>query len=373
MAISQDESPIIFFELKSVKQKKTRSLVAIVAGGTGGHIFPALEVAKALRVKNHSVIWLGEPNSLESKIAAENDFEFIACKLKRIKGENLFRKITHSFLMLKLIFNCFFLLKNKTIKKAIVFGGFVSFPFAIALKFKGVSLFIHEQNSIAGLANKTLCFFAKKIFVGFEGSFVGKNVVFVGNPVRDEILQVKKDYESFKPQKSIRILVFGGSLGSRAFNQNLTPFISRLAKNHPIEVIHQYGKLDDAPKYKNCQSVKCERFIENMPKVYHWADMVICRAGAMSVSEVEAIGVFTLFVPFPFAVYDHQKINAQKSSNGISRFVIDQKDLSEQSFELIFNRLFELEDNKAIINKEQKQKNQFYQKTLEAILFEMNL
>lgn len=350
--------------------KKSEKIIALVAGGTGGHIYPALEVALRLQNENKKIIWLGQPDSLESEIAKKNKIDFFALRLKKIKGQSFIKKIVNSLSILILIFRAYFLIRKIHISHTLVFGGYVSFPFAIACLFKKSKLFIHEQNSIAGLSNKVLSYFAAKIFVAFESSFKGKKVIYCGNPVRQSILKIEKNYHNFNPNESIRILIFGGSLGAKALNEAIPNYLSNLAKKYPIEIIHQYGTNKQAPKYQNCQKVETLSFIDDISKAYTRADMVICRAGAMSVSEIEAIGIFALFIPFPFAVNDHQYLNAMNSVNHLNRFVIRQNELNEDKFNLIFKQLIAIKNNEiqAKIQKETQIKKEFYTNTLNPIM-----
>lgn len=313
--------------------------VLIMAGGTGGHVFPGLAVAKALQKKNIEVHWLGTEKGLETTVvpAAHIPIHYIAIHGVRGKGWKdiflspfrLFFAVLQSLRMIR------------SIKPDVVvgFGGFVSGPGGIAAWLLRKKLMIHEQNAKPGTTNKWLARVATKIFEGFPDTFPERfrhKVITAGNPVRAEITEISPPEKRFEGRGvPLRLLVLGGSLGAEAINQLLPQVLFALPAEQRLAVLHQTGKkhFENAEKsYAHVpqrDSVKVVPFIEEMDQAYAWADLVICRAGALTIAELCAVGLGAILVPFPFAIDDHQTANAEFMVKHHAGLLIQQADLSK--------------------------------------------
>ena len=319
------------------KEKKYKIIIA--AGGTGGHIFPAIALAKKFRVDGHKVILAGTGNELEKKIFSEHDFETEYFE-SRLKGSSTIKKF---FLSLR---------KNKEIKSYLEknnpdlilgMGGYASSEFCLAAQ-KKTCVIIHEQNSIAGRTNRFLIInrSANAAIEGLPDSFTSfikflmsypDDLVYLGNPVRDEILNIQKTLRPFPDKlKKPRIFIMGGSQGARSINMAVPEAINLLSQDLPIEVIHDTGENDfDVVNEKYIDfgiDAEVTSFNTNIEKAYEWADLLIGRAGAMTVSETSAIGLPSILIPFPYALDNHQLFNAQFLEKKGGALIIKDKDLN---------------------------------------------
>lgn len=284
-------------------------LIGIFAGGTGGHIFPALAVAKELMKLNHEIIWLGAINSMEKKIVSQNNIEIELINISGLRRKGVLSWISAPFKIIIAIKQSMKILKNHRPNVVLGMGGFVSGPGSIAAKLMGIPLVIHEQNAIAGLTNKILRPFANKVLQAFPNTL--SNAITVGNPVRENLFSI----EQKKITLPLNVLILGGSLGAQIFNETMPEVLARFKGE--INLWHQTGankfvlteqKYQLTKKYK---SVKLVEFINDINEALAWADVVICRAGAMTIFEIAAAGRAALFVPYPYAVDDHQTHNAR--------------------------------------------------------------
>ncbi len=319
------------------KEKKYK--IVIAAGGTGGHIFPAIALAKKFRVDGHKVILAGTGNELEKKIFSEHDFETEYFE-SRLKGSSTIKKF---FLSLR---------KNKEIKSYLEknnpdlilgMGGYASSEFCLAAQ-KKTCVIIHEQNSIAGRTNRFLIInrSANAAIEGLPDSFTSfikflmsypDDLVYLGNPVRDEILNIQKTLRPFPDKlKKPRIFIMGGSQGARSINMVVPQAINLLSQDLPMEVIHDTGENDfDVVNEKYIDfgiDAEVTSFNTNIEKAYEWADLLIGRAGAMTVSETSAIGLPSILIPFPYALDNHQLFNAQFLEKKGGALIIKDKDLN---------------------------------------------
>ena len=319
------------------KEKKYK--IVIAAGGTGGHIFPAIALAKKFRVDGHKVILAGTGNELEKKIFSEHDFETEYFE-SRLKGSSTIKKF---FLSLR---------KNKEIKSYLEknnpdlilgMGGYASSEFCLAAQ-KKTCVIIHEQNSIAGRTNRFLIInrSANAAIEGLPDSFTSfikflmshpDDLVYLGNPVRDEILNIQKTLRPFPDKlKKPRIFIMGGSQGARSINMAAPEAINLLSQDLPMEVIHDTGENDfDVVNEKYIDfgiDAEVTSFNTNIEKAYEWADLLIGRAGAMTVSETSAIGLPSILIPFPYALDNHQLFNAQFLEKKGGALIIKDKDLN---------------------------------------------
>ncbi len=319
------------------KEKKYK--IVIAAGGTGGHIFPAIALAKKFRVDGHKVILAGTGNELEKKIFSEHDFETEYFE-SRLKGSSTIKKFFLSLRKNKEITS--YLEKNNP-DLILGMGGYASSEFCLAAQ-KKTCVIIHEQNSIAGRTNRFLIInrSANAAIEGLPDSFTSfikflmsypDDLVYLGNPVRDEILNIQKTLRPFPDKlKKPRIFIMGGSQGARSINMAVPEAINLLSQDLPMEVIHDTGENDyDVVNEKYIDfgiDAEVTSFNTNIEKAYEWADLLIGRAGAMTVSETSAIGLPSILIPFPYALDNHQLFNAQFLEKKGGALIIKDKDLN---------------------------------------------
>ncbi|MDU0113203.1 undecaprenyldiphospho-muramoylpentapeptide beta-N-acetylglucosaminyltransferase [Psychrosphaera aquimarina] len=298
----------------------------IMAGGTGGHIFPGLALAKSLMAEGWDVQWMGTADKMEADIVPKHDISIHYIDVKGVRGNGIKRLVKAPFMLLKAWLQARAIFKKLKPNLVIGFGGYASGPGGIAAWSLGLPLIIHEQNAIAGMTNRWLSKVAKHTLLAFPNakqSLPKIQTEVVGNPVRMDIAQLNNmPKRVLTGQDAIRILVIGGSLGARALNQQLPHVFYQLqALGLEVKVHHQVGKgnkLSVTDEYDKCKnsaevaelSVVIDEFIDDMPSVLSWADLVICRAGALTVSELAASGNVGVFIPLPYAVDDHQTANA---------------------------------------------------------------
>ncbi|MCB1615093.1 MAG: undecaprenyldiphospho-muramoylpentapeptide beta-N-acetylglucosaminyltransferase [Pseudomonadales bacterium] len=304
-------------------------LILIMAGGTGGHVFPALATAFELKARGHQVCWLGTRSGLEAEVVPANEIPIEFINVVGVRGKNLATLIKAPFLILAGIFSAMKIIHRQRPASILGMGGFVTVPGGIAAFLLGKPLVIHEQNAVAGSANRLLSRFAKKIFCGFPN--VLKKGEFIGNPLRREICELAC-VENKPVHKKKHLLVLGGSLGALALNRLLPEALSIIEeKDRPI-VKHQCGRqhveVTRALYEKYSVTADVEPFIKDMAGAYSWADLVICRAGALTVAEASCAGLPAIFVPYPYAIDDHQTGNALVSEKAGAAVVLQQSELN---------------------------------------------
>ncbi|RUO37543.1 undecaprenyldiphospho-muramoylpentapeptide beta-N-acetylglucosaminyltransferase [Aliidiomarina shirensis] len=316
------------------------SHVLISAGGTGGHVFPALAVAKALAAKGHNITWLGTKDRMESDVVPAHGFRFIGMQQQGLRGKSKLSLLAAPFRLCKSIWACRKLLVKEKPALVLGFGGYTAGPAGVAAWSKGIPLVIHEQNAIPGLTNRLLERFATRTLLGFSGAqkYLAKAEV-VGNPVRSEIAALHA--EPVKQMGAeLQVLVVGGSLGAAYLNKLVPEALSHLQSaqhGRTLSVHHQVGKGNVAEVQQaygttaenNAVKVEVAEFISDMAAAYAWADIVICRAGALTVAELCAAGKPAILVPYPHAVDDHQTENAKALSSTGAGVLVQQTDLTE--------------------------------------------
>lgn len=288
-------------------------LALIVAGGTGGHIFPGLSVAQALVEKGWRVCWAGNPNAMEGRLVPKHHIEMYPLVFAGFRGKGLLSQLAMPFKLVRALWQARQILTKNKPAVVLGMGGYVAFPMGLAAKLAHIPVVVHEQNSVAGLTNKLLAKVAAQSLVAFPNAL--PLAQWVGNPVRSEIANQADPAIRFAERTGpLRLLVVGGSLGAQALNETVPKAIALMPVDQRPELIHQAGAghaqlLQESYKAANVNA-KVVEFIDDMAREFAQADVVICRAGAMTVSEVAVIGVAALFVPFPYAVDDHQTTNA---------------------------------------------------------------
>ncbi|MDF2940099.1 MAG: UDP-N-acetylglucosamine--N-acetylmuramyl-(pentapeptide) pyrophosphoryl-undecaprenol [Gammaproteobacteria bacterium] len=286
--------------------------VLIMAGGTGGHVFPALALAKKLKEQGFSVHWLGTQAGIESRLVPQHGFPIHYIPIHGLRGKGLLRWAAAPFKLLNAIFYSLKVLKKIKPQLVVGMGGFASGPGGIAAKILRVPLVIHEQNAIAGMTNRCLAKVADRVLCAFPGAFpASKKLIVTGNPVREEIINLAQ----VEHEGPLRVLVVGGSLGASVFNEIFPKALALIPKVNRPMVWHQTGEktFSLAQEYyaKEQVEAKITAFIDNMAEAYSWADMIVCRSGAMTVSELAAAGKASILIPLPHAVDDHQRYNAK--------------------------------------------------------------
>ncbi|MFN8771298.1 MAG: undecaprenyldiphospho-muramoylpentapeptide beta-N-acetylglucosaminyltransferase [Neisseriaceae bacterium] len=286
--------------------------VFITAGGTGGHVFPALAVAYELINQGYDVIWVGSFKGIENEIVPKNDIHLEKIAISGLRKRGIVNLIKLPFILSKALYQAYKIVRLHKPNVVISFGGYASFPVSLIAKLLNIALIIHEQNSVSGLTNRILSKLANFVLVAYRDVFPGEKTILVGNPVRKDILQLKGVEKRYRNRSGgLKVLVLGGSLGAKVFNDNL-PYVFEHLPN--IEsVIHQIGKREIADIQQQYDELKINAkvvsFIDNMADTYSDIDLIICRAGALTVSEICAVGLAAIFIPYPHAVDDHQKFN----------------------------------------------------------------
>ncbi len=290
-------------------------LITILAGGTGGHIFPGLAVAQALRARGAQVTWLGADGGMETRLVPQHGIEIDTIPVKGLRGKGVVALLAAPMRVWSAIHAARRVLRRRRPAAVISFGGYAAGPGGIAARLDRIPLLVHEQNRAPGFTNRVLARFARHVLTGFPQTFRDTIEEVVGNPVRAEISALPLPAERFlRRGGSLHVLVLGGSQGARALNLAV-PQVMRELRDLSIEVRHQCGEKlrHEAEKaYVEAGIIAAvEPFIADMAAAYAWADVVVCRAGALTLAEICAAGVGSVLVPFPQAVDDHQTRNAE--------------------------------------------------------------
>jgi len=291
------------------------SPVMIMAGGTGGHIFPGLAVARALRERSVPVLWLGADGGMETRLVPANDFAIETIAVRGLRGKGIASTLQAPFVLLRSLYQAVSVLRRIRPRAVISFGGFAAGPGGLAAWLLRRPLIVHEQNRAPGMTNRVLARLASRVLCGFPESFVTIANETVGNPVRPEIAALPPPAVRFAEHGgALRLLVLGGSQGARAINTVVPKVVASLQSGHAFDIRHQCGeKLLEEARAAYAEAgvnASIEPFITDMAAAYGWADLVIGRAGALTIAELCAAGVGSVLVPFPGAVDDHQAANA---------------------------------------------------------------
>ncbi|WP_157722251.1 MULTISPECIES: undecaprenyldiphospho-muramoylpentapeptide beta-N-acetylglucosaminyltransferase [Candidatus Ichthyocystis] len=308
------------------------SRICIIAGGTGGHIFPGLVLANVFLQKGEKVFWLGNDFGMEYKIVSENNIPFLSVNFRAVRNSGIF-----SWLKLPITLSCSLYRSLSFLRRVcpdfvLGMGGYVCFPVYLAAFLLRIPFVIHEQNAIAGMANRVCSPLARLRFCAFPK--VLPNSFYVGNPVRPEFLREQEPYVRFKGRNgSLRVLVLGGSKGAVVLNQIVPKAVNLLPLTNRPVIYHQTGfgresSVRDA--YGTYETVKVFEFTSDIIEIYRDVDFVICRAGAMTVTELTVLGLAALFIPYPYAVDNHQMLNAQFCVSAGSAYVLCQDNLTAE-------------------------------------------
>jgi UDP-N-acetylglucosamine--N-acetylmuramyl-(pentapeptide) pyrophosphoryl-undecaprenol N-acetylglucosamine transferase len=313
--------------------------VLIMAGGTGGHVFPALAVAEELRARGAEINWMGTAQGIEARLIPAANIPLHCISVEGVRGRGVMGLIKAPFLIVYAVLQSLNVIRHIKPDMVIGFGGFASGPGGLAAALTRTPLVIHEQNAVAGTTNRLLVKLARRILAAFPNAFIGRSqndIQIVGNPVRQQIQQLETPvarYQSRTDQQApFHLLVLGGSLGAKAINELVPEALSHLPSGARPQVWHQAGKnhteATTALYMQHHVNAKVDAFIDDMAAAYAWADLVICRAGALTVSELMMAGVASVLIPLPSAIDDHQAFNAKHLVDAGAGVALVQKDLT---------------------------------------------
>jgi len=310
------------------------STLLVMAGGTGGHVYPAMAVADHLKAEGWNIVWLATEGGMENRLIAGKGYDVAVIRMRGVRGKGVLRMLAAP---LQVFFACvqsFKVLRQYRPDVVLGMGGFAAFPGGLTAWLLRRPLVIHEQNSIAGLTNRVLSHFARKVLAAFPSAF-GDKAELAGNPVRADIAALPTPEQRLAGRIGpLRLLVVGGSLGAQALNEVVPQALAMLPEDARPEVIHQAGEKQIDVLRENYRKAGVESearaFIADMAATYAWADLVICRAGALTIAELSAAGVASVLVPFPHAVDDHQTWNAHYLSDDGAAVLLPQKDMTPE-------------------------------------------
>ncbi|ORU92980.1 MAG: UDP-N-acetylglucosamine--N-acetylmuramyl-(pentapeptide) pyrophosphoryl-undecaprenol N-acetylglucosamine transferase [Cycloclasticus sp. symbiont of Poecilosclerida sp. N] len=327
--------------------------VMIMAGGTGGHVFPALAVANYLQAAGHKISWLGTKKGIEARVVPDAGFDIDWLNVRGLRGKGLMSLLLAPFMLLAACRQASKIIRQRQPDVVLGLGGFASGPGGLMSWLHGKPLVIHEQNRVPGTTNSLLKHIAKRVLEGFPYSFDQQaKAIFTGNPIRKELL----DNATVEKLAGANVLVIGGSLGASILNEVVPNALKGLQEKLSIKVIHQAGKatIHSAKKAYKSVGVRADvrEFIDDMKAVYQWADVVICRAGAMTISELAVMGLPSILVPLPQAIDDHQTKNAVYLVDEAAAVLIRQSDLSVEKLSQTLQSL--LRDGELLTNMGEK-------------------
>ena len=305
--------------------------ILVMAGGTGGHIFPGLAVAEELIARGATVHWIGASHGLESRLVPEHNIPLHLLAVRGLRGKHGLSRLMGPIRLVISLVQALWLMVRWKPSVCVGFGGYPAGPGGLAARILGIPLVVHEQNAVAGMTNRHLAQWATRVLTAFEDVLPGGECV--GNPIRPEIDQVGRRRLSDGHQSSgtTRVLIIGGSQGARALNQALPEKLKEVAAQYGIEITHQTGEAGQAPVESAYDALNLDAtvvaFIERMDRAYHASDIVVCRAGALTVSELASAAMPSVLIPFPYAVDDHQTKNGQQLADAGAAVIVQEHDL----------------------------------------------
>jgi UDP-N-acetylglucosamine--N-acetylmuramyl-(pentapeptide) pyrophosphoryl-undecaprenol N-acetylglucosamine transferase len=325
-----------------MSQATTKTLM-VMAGGTGGHVYPAMAVADTLKSEGWNIVWLCTQGGMENKLIADKAYDKAMITMQGVRGNGMLGWLLLPVKLVKAFSQSLKALNQYQPDVVLGMGGFAAFPGGLMAKLQGRPLVIHEQNSVAGLTNKVLAKVATRILAAFPSAF-GQKALLVGNPVRADISAIAAPAQRFANRTdALRLLIVGGSLGAQALNEVIPQALAKLPVDQRPQVVHQAGVKHIEVLQNNYKqagvAADARAYIDDMAAMYAWADFVICRSGALTVAEVSTAGLGSLMVPFPFAVDDHQTGNAQYLADAGATILVQQKELSVEKLTQILKEL----------------------------------
>ncbi|WP_028669455.1 undecaprenyldiphospho-muramoylpentapeptide beta-N-acetylglucosaminyltransferase [Saccharospirillum impatiens] len=308
--------------------------VLIMAGGTGGHIFPAMAVADALQDAGYAVSWLGARRGMEMTLVPKAGYDLHALSVSAWQGGGLLRKVLAPLNLMRALIQAWSVMTQLRPSVVIGFGGYASAPGGLAALLRRVPLVLHEQNGVPGLTNARLAGRATRVLQAFPGTFSGDDVEVVGNPVRQALLALNEPAQrGVGGHRRLRVLVMGGSQGAQALNEVVPGAVGALNSTVRPELWHQAGrdKVESTLAAYHDAGVdgSVVEFIDDMAKAYAWADLVVCRSGASTVSELAAVGAYSILVPYPWHRDQQQYRNARWLVDEQAAELIDQSDFTD--------------------------------------------
>ena len=322
------------------KQEKT---LMVMAGGTGGHVYPAMAVADYLKNLGWNIVWLCTEGGMENRLIENKGYQKAMISMRGVRGNGLLGWLMLPMRLVKASSQAGKAIKLFKPNVVLGMGGFAAFPGGMQAWLLNKPIVIHEQNSIPGLTNRVLALFATRILAAFPSAF-DKKAQLVGNPVREDITHVEVPENRMKTRNGpLRIFVVGGSLGAQVFNEVIPKALAEISIENRPQVTHQAGEKHITVLQANYRAVgvnaDAKAFVQDMAAMYAWADIVVCRAGALTIAELCAAGVASVLVPFPFAVDDHQTLNARYLSDANAAMLISQTEFTVQKVVSLFNGL----------------------------------
>ena len=319
--------------------------VMIMAGGTGGHVYPALAVAEMLRARDHDLFWLGAVGGFEEKVVSKHGFPMELIKIGGLRGKGLLRWLLAPLTLTLAAIQVAGVLFRRRPGLVLGMGGFVSGPGGVVARLMGIPLVIHEQNAIPGMTNQLLARIANRVLEAFPGSFhPARRAQVTGNPVRVEIAAIAApEARMQRRQDAWHLLILGGSQGAQKINETVPAALTMMQPSERPRVLHQSGitKLEATrAAYADAGiEAKIRPFITNMGEALNWSDLVICRAGAMTIAELAAAGVASILIPYPYAVDDHQTHNGAFLADHGAALLLPESDLSPERLASELKRL----------------------------------
>ncbi len=307
-------------------------ILMVMAGGTGGHVYPAMAVADHLQAQGWQIVWLATEGGIENRLIANKNYDVAVIKMRGVRGKGVLRWLVLPVQLLIACSQSFLAIWRHKPSVVLGMGGFAAFPGGLMAWLLRRPLIVHEQNSIAGLTNRSLSHFAQQVLAAFPSAF-GARAKLVGNPVRADITAVAAPQQRLPGRSGpLRLLVIGGSLGAQVLNEVIPPALAQLPAETRPQVIHQAGTRHIEALQANYQAAgvtaDTRAFIEDMAAMYDWCDLAICRAGALTIAELSAAGVASVLVPFPHAVDDHQTHNARYLADAGAAVLMPQTELT---------------------------------------------
>lgn len=315
--------------------------VMIMAGGTGGHIFPGLAVAEVLRARGVDVSWLGTTAGLENRLVPQAGIDFDAISIQGLRGRGLAGWLAAPLRILRAAWQARSILRRRRPHCVLSMGGYVAGPGALAARLMGIPLVIHEQNAVAGLTNRCLRPLAKRVMTGFPETL--ERGEHVGNPVRADIAAIDPPESRLASRaEALSVLVIGGSQGAAAFAQVVPDALAKIEPSKRPGVVHQAGRQFDTTRQAYVDTHvqgDVREFIDDMAAEWARADLAICRAGALTVAELAAAGVASILVPFPYAVDDHQTANARFLADAGAAWLVDEREFTADWLAALLQRV----------------------------------
>jgi len=341
---------------KGLEKSSRDKTFLIMAGGTGGHVYPALATATKLMQGHDKVVWLGSVGGMEESVVKNAGIPFYGISVKGVRGKGMLSKLLSPIRIAWAILQALKVVIAVKPDAVLGMGGFASGPGGFAAKILGKPLLIHEQNAVAGMTNRILAKFSTKVMTAFPGAFSEDvPVKQTGNPLREQIIDIYYQPQiSIEKELRIKLLVLGGSLGAMGLNLGVPAAISKIESGLQPEIWHQTGKnkVEETQEAYQTHGVeaKISAFISDMAEAYQWADFVICRAGALTISELCITGLGAILVPYPYAVDDHQTKNAMSMVKSGAAWILPQRDLNPETLAEILKPLLSKRERISILS-----------------------